>query len=117
MEASDASHHAAGSCSAQPARGVDSNNDVVAAAATSPLGATRIALTPLVPTSRPRNNGSPTSTHSEQELHRQLVESLIRESLVPQRRQVTLFVANRLSILQVADSRAGRRAASSQLVE
>ena len=50
----------------------------VADATTSPDGATRIAFTPLVPTSRPRKTFSATSAHPEQDLHRQLIQTLVR---------------------------------------
>ncbi len=46
-----ACHHASGSCSAQPGCGVESWSGVIADARTSPIASTRIALTPLVPTS------------------------------------------------------------------
>src|SRR5438045_7448157 len=47
-----------------------------------------MAFTPLVPTSTPRKQGSATSTHSEQDLHRQLIESLVRITLLSHSREV-----------------------------
>src|ERR1700757_4735677 len=69
-----ASHHSSGSCSAQPGCGVSSDSGAVAVASTPPSGATRMAFTPLVPTSRPRNR----LPHSQEQLHRELVEPLVR---------------------------------------
>src|SRR3954466_9699654 len=87
-----ASHHASGSCSAQPGRGVDSASGVVAAASTLPADATRIALTPLVPISSPRKTGSLTSPPSEQQLHCQLIEPLVRIAVRAQRVEVELLL-------------------------
>src|SRR5205085_4695916 len=78
-------HQSSGSCSAQPGRGVLSVRAAVADTTTSPDGRTRIALTPLVPTSRPRNTPSATLADSEQDLHRELVEPLVRVTGVPHR--------------------------------
>ena len=110
IDASVACHHASGSCSAQPGCGVDIVSGDVADATTSPLGATRIALTPLVPTSSPRKSGSATSAHSEQELHRQLVEPLVARS--PSRASPRGRTARRLNRLRgcrrVLDARTRR---------
>src|SRR5437588_3431460 len=83
-----ACHHASGSCSAQPGRGVSSESGTVAAAATAPAGLTRMAFTPLVPTSSPRNSESPILPYTEQQLHRELVEPLVSKALGAQRVQV-----------------------------
>ena len=53
--ASLARHQSSGSCSAQPGAGVASGYSRSARATTSPFGETAIALTPVVPTSRPTN--------------------------------------------------------------
>src|SRR4051812_39104973 len=103
MEASAASHHAAGSCSAQPGRGVDIVSGVSAVAATAPLGETRIAFTPLVPTSMPRKSCSGTSAHSEDDLHGQLIEPLVRIALRAHRLEVEALRLDGIGILQVAD--------------
>src|SRR6185369_7797095 len=100
IDASVACHHASGSCSAHPGCGVCIVSGDVADATTSPLAATRIALTPLVPTSSPRKSGSVTSAHSEQELHRQLVQSLVAVALRPQPFEIELLVADRLGELR-----------------
>src|SRR5665647_1601997 len=102
MEASAASHHATGSCSAHPGCGIDIVSGVVAAAATSPLGETRIAFTPLVPTSRPSRSGSATSAHSEQNLHRALVEALVCVALRTHRLEIEGLVLDGLCVVQVA---------------
>src|SRR5258705_3442133 len=100
MEDSVACHQASGSCSAQPGCGVAIASGDVADATRSRLAATRIALTPLVPTSSPRKSGSVTSAHSEQEFHRQLVESLVAVALRAQCLEVELLVANGLRELR-----------------
>src|SRR5262245_33818198 len=51
--ASLARHQSSGSCSDQPGRGVESRYERSAVATTSPSGVIAIALTPVVPTSRP----------------------------------------------------------------
>src|SRR5690349_11125906 len=81
IDATLACHHASGSCSAHPGSGVESSSGVIAAASTSPVVPTRMALTPLVPTSTPRKQGSGTSTHSEKDLHRELIEALVGVAL------------------------------------
>src|SRR5437870_4744759 len=83
-----ACHHASGSCSAQPGRGVSSESGAVAAAVTAPAGLTRMAFTALVPTSRPRNSESAISAYTQQELHRELVEPLVGVALGANRGQV-----------------------------
>src|SRR5207237_544099 len=77
-----------GSCSAQPGRGVSSESGTVAAAVTATAGLTRMAFTPLVPTSSPRNSESPILPYTEQQLHRELVEPLVSKALGAQRVQV-----------------------------
>src|SRR5205823_6543614 len=88
MAAVLASHHASGSCSAQPGHGVSSESGTVAAAATAPAGLTRMAFTPLVPTSRPRNSESSFLPGTEQQLHRELVEPFVSVTASTQRGQV-----------------------------
>src|SRR5262245_39244771 len=88
MASSVACHQLAGSCSAQPGWGVLSARGVVALASTSPRAFTRMALTPLVPTSSPRNNGLATLLHSQQQLHGELIESLVRVALPTQGSQI-----------------------------
>src|SRR2546423_2827629 len=83
-----ASHHASGSCSAQPGRGVSSDSGTVAAAATAPAGLTRMAFTPLVPTSSPRSSESSVLARTQQQLHGELVEPLVGVTLGTHRRQV-----------------------------
>src|SRR5438445_7538531 len=83
-----ASHHAAGSCSAQPGRGVSSESGAVAAAVTAPAGLTRMAFTPLVPTSSPRNCESSTLPRTEQQLHGELIKPFVGVALGPHRGQV-----------------------------
>src|SRR4051794_29315453 len=91
---------------------------VVDAATTSPLTATRMALTPLVPTSMPRKTCSPMSAHSEQQLHRQLIELLVAIALGAQRLELELLVANGLrALLGVRHAQTARRAALAQLTE
>src|SRR3954463_3434717 len=70
-------HQDSGSCSAQPGCGVESCRGVTAPASTSPDCATRIAFTPLVPTSIPRKQDAATLAGSEQDLHRELIELLV----------------------------------------
>jgi glyoxylase-like metal-dependent hydrolase (beta-lactamase superfamily II) len=53
-----ATHHCSGSCSDQPGCGVDSGYSSSALAMTSPSGVIAIALTAVVPTSRPTQIGS-----------------------------------------------------------
>src|SRR5215210_8318532 len=118
IDESDACHHASGSCSAQPGCGVAIESGEVADATTSPDGATRIAFTPLVPTSRPRKTDCATSAHSEQNLHRQLIEPLVGVALVAHRRQVELLVIDRLrQILRELEARARLRAPLPQRAE
>ena len=88
IDASVACHHASGSCSAQPGCGVDICSAVTALASTSPSRPTRIALTPLVPTSTPRKQDSATSPNSEEQLHRELVETLVRVALLAHRVEI-----------------------------
>src|SRR5881628_1122557 len=88
MDARDASHHVSGCCSAQPGRGVLRGSGVVAVASTSPASVMRSALTPLVPTSRPRKSASATLSHAQQQLQGELVEPLVGVPLPPDRRQV-----------------------------
>src|ERR1051325_8006435 len=88
MAAALASPPAAGSCSAQPGRGGSSARGTVAAASTAPAGLTRMAVTPLVPTSSPRNRESATSACPQQQLHRELVESLVGVALAAERGQI-----------------------------
>src|SRR5436305_10798582 len=88
MAAVLASHHASGSCSAQPGHGVSSESGTVAAAATAPAGFTRMAFTPLVPTSSPRSSESSVLARTQQQLHRELVEPLVSVALATHRRQV-----------------------------
>src|SRR5207302_4877309 len=83
-----ASRHASGSCSAQPGRGVASASGAVAAPATSPAGRTSTAFTALVPTSNPRNSASSISADTQQQLHRELVETLVGVAAGTQRHQV-----------------------------
>src|SRR2546430_6432827 len=83
-----ASHHASGSCCAQPGRGVSSESGTVAAAATAPAGLTRMAFTPLVPTSSPRSSESSALPRTQQQLHRQLVEPLVGVALTADRREI-----------------------------
>src|SRR5207302_10335783 len=88
MAAALASHHASGSCSAQPGRGVSSESGRVAAAATAPSGLTRMAFTPLVPTSSPRSSESSALARTQQQLHRELIEPLVGVALTADRRQI-----------------------------
>src|SRR5213080_2057163 len=83
-----ASHHASGSCSAQPGCGVASASGAVAAPATSPAGCTSTAFTALVPTSNPRNSASSISADTQQQLHGELVETLVAVAPGAQRGQV-----------------------------
>src|SRR5207248_9309482 len=83
-----ASHHASGSCSAQPGRGVARASGAVAAPATSPAGCTSTAFTALVPTSNPRNSASSISADTQQQLHGELVETLVAVAPGAQRGQV-----------------------------
>src|SRR5215218_7313159 len=111
IDASAPRHHASGSCSAHPGCGVAIVSGDVAEATTSPDPATRIAFTPLVPTSRPRKTDSATSAHSEQNLHRQLIESLVGVALLAHRGKIELLVLDRLrEILRELEARASRRA-------
>src|SRR5215210_9216511 len=96
IDESDACHHASGSCSAQPGSGVDIESGDVADATTSPDGATRIAFTPLVPTSRPRKTDSATSAHPEQDLHRQLIQPFVGVALLAHRGKIELLALDRL---------------------
>src|SRR5689334_5752200 len=110
-----APHQSSGSCSAHPGRGVDSASGVVALAMTSPSRETRIALTPLVPTSRPRNAALGTSASSEQELHRQLVEALVRVAAIAQGGKVEAQALDPPRFVRrEADTVAGRRPALAQ---
>src|SRR5213596_2778430 len=61
---------------------------VVAVASTAPASVMSSALTPLVPTSRPRKSASATLSHAQQQLHGELVEPLVGVPLPPDRRQV-----------------------------
>src|SRR6185312_15100457 len=88
MAARLADHQSTGSCYAQPGRGVVNSSGDVADVATSPVWRTRIARTPLVPMSTPSNKPSATSTHSEQDLHRELVEALVGVTGLPHRGDV-----------------------------
>src|SRR5512146_988142 len=99
IEATVACHHASGSCSAQPGFGVEREIGVVAEATTSPAGLTKMALTPLVPTSRPRKSESATLSHSEQELHGELVELLVSVTLRAHGLEVEALVLERLGAL------------------
>src|SRR4051794_19811096 len=113
-----ASHHASGSCSAQPGRGIDSVSGVVAAASTSPEGATRIALTPLVPMSSPRNTDSLTLPHSEQQFHRQLIEPFVCVAARAQAVEVErLILELARQVGGVAYAFAGGRAARTEISE
>src|SRR2546429_7913101 len=82
-----ASHHASGSCSAQPGRGVASASGAVAAPATSPAGRTSTAFTALVATFNPSNSASSISADTQQEFHRELVETLAAPKPFAQRGQ------------------------------
>jgi hypothetical protein len=91
---------------------------VVADATTSPDGATRVAFTPLVPTSRPRKTDSVTTAHSEQDLHRQLVEPLVGVAVVAHRGQIELLALNRRrELLRELEARAALRATLSERAE
>src|SRR6266516_4824338 len=103
MDARDASHHVCGCCSAQPGRGVLRVSGVVAVASTSPASVTRSALTPLVPTSRPRKSASATLSHAQQQLHGELVKPLIGVSLPPDRREVERLGLERAGPLGTED--------------
>src|SRR3989454_6549080 len=61
-----ACHHASGSCSAHPGRGVSRESAALAVASTAPAGLTKTAFTPLVPTSRPRNRASRSEEHTSE---------------------------------------------------
>src|SRR5256714_6450072 len=112
MAAALASHHASGSCSAQPGRGVSSESGTVAAAATAPPpGLTRMAFTPLVPTSRPRSSESSALARTQQQLHRELIEPLVGIALTADRRQIERPGLERASTLRAEGHALARRPA------
>src|SRR5438874_5227076 len=106
-----ASHHASGSCSVQPGRGVSSESGAVAAAATAPSGLTRMAFTPLVPTSRPRSSESSALAHTQQQLHRELIEPLVGVALTADRRQIERSALERARTLGAEGHALARRPA------
>src|SRR4051812_32449701 len=110
IDTSAASHQATGSCSAHPGCGVDIDSGVVDADITSPDGATRMALTPLVPTSRPRKSDCATLPHSEEDLHRELVETLVAVAACAETFEVELLVLDGLRELLVELHARARRA-------
>src|SRR5437773_10393906 len=95
MDARDASHHVSGCCSAQPGRGVLRGSGVVAVASTAPASVMSSALTPLVPTPRPRKSASATLSHAQQQLRGELGEPLVGVPLPPARRQVERLALDR----------------------
>src|SRR5215207_4248206 len=91
---------------------------MVAEASPAPDAATRIAFTPLVPTSSPRKTGSLTSPNSEQQLHRQLIESLVRVAARAQAGEVEWLVRERARRVRgEADAFAGGRPTLAQFPE
>src|SRR5256885_3974379 len=111
MAAALASHHASGSCSAQPGRGVSSESGTVAAAVTAPSGLTRMAFTPLVPTSSPRSSESSALARTQQQLHRELIEPLVGIALTADRRQIERPGLERASTLRAEGHALARRPA------
>ena len=59
-----ARHQSSGSCSAQPGCGIESGYSSSARASTSPVSEIRIALTPVVPTSRPTQAHAPSAAYT-----------------------------------------------------
>ena len=73
-------HQCSGSCSDQSGRGVESGCDTVALPATTPSPFMRSAFDAVVETSIPRNKFMYDSSHAEQYVNCQLIETFIPQA-------------------------------------